>query len=363
MAKKINRKTSRKATSKTINKTVASSSKNTSPKVAKVDVVAEAQEELRKIEADYQTPTPTPHSDGFAWGTFFSAIILSAAIFLVGIWFKEQYSIKNIEQKLPEIIKPLAGGMEVAEIGKPKNVSGIYQFTLKFADYDTEFTSSITKDGKLFFVEAIDVAELLQEATTADETTAAYAAVSCESVSKTDEPVLVAYVSSDCSHCKNAESAIASAIEQVPALASKIKLRYAGTINSSGKIVSFLGSEDAGTENLRQACIQAEQPDAFWSYIGCMAAGDTSESCIKTAQVNTTQANACMDNESRGLAIVQADIEAANDHSISGTPSFFLNDDQSVSDIDFGGRVADAYKQIICCGSNTQADFCATTLE
>jgi protein-disulfide isomerase len=355
MAKKINRKTPRKTA-------VASSVKRTSTKVDKVDVVAEAQKELRKLETNYQSSTSAPASGGFAWGVFIGAIILTAAVFLIGGWVKEQYNVSKIERQLPSILEPLAGGMAIAEIGKPKDVSGVYQFTLKFSDYDTEFTSSITKDGKLFFVEAIEVAELLQENAAAGQDTTAAAAASCESVTKTDNPVLTAYVSSDCSHCKNAEKAMTSAITQVPDLASKITLRYAGTIDSSGAIISFLGSDTAGQENLRQACIQAEQHDVFWPYVACMSDGGTTESCSATAKVNLNQVNACMADDSRGLAIIKADIDAANAHSISGTPSFFLNDEQSVSDVDFGGRVADSYKQIVCCGSNTPADFCATTL-
>jgi hypothetical protein len=362
MAKKTIRKAARKApSSKTTSKTVSANSAKSTATKPKIDVVTEAQKELHKIETAYQTSTPES-SEGFAWGVFFSSVILTAAVFLLFGWVKELYTVKSIEGKLPEIIQPLAGGMQVAEIGKPKNVSGIYQFTLKFADYDTEFTSSITKDGKLFFVEAIEVADLLQESTGGESSTVASAAT-CESLEKTDNPVLVAYVSSDCSHCKNAEVAIASAVEQAPSLADKIKLRYAGSIDSNGEVISYLGSSDAGTENLRQACIQAEQHATFWSYVGCMSDGGTTDSCISSAKVNTTQLTACMEDDSRGKAIIQADVDATSDHNIQGTPSFFLNDTQSVSDIDFGGRVADAYKQIVCCGSNEQADFCSNTLE
>ena len=327
-----------------------------------LDVVEQAKKELEKIEAAQSKAATTSNKASFPWGVFLGAVILTCAAFLIGSKVWEMITVSRLQAKLPEIIKPLGGGLDIADISKPKNKSGVYSFEIRFADYEDEpFESYITRDGKLFFASGYNVEEILAEAESMNANTQVTA--TCEDLNKTEKPQLDVYVSSDCGHCQNAEVYMASAVEQVPALGEQIVLHYAGTINEDGTVRSFLGSNEAGEENLRQVCLREEQHDVFWPYIACKADGGTTDSCLQTVGANANTLKACMDDESRGIAAITADIDAANSLSVTGTPSFFVNNEQSVSDIDFGGRVADSYKQIICCASSEQPDFCATTLE
>jgi len=336
--------------------------KATKDTAAKNDVVEQARRELERLEAQAAAASSNAR---FPWGVFCGAVILTVAVILIGWKVTEMMAVNKLKAKLPEIIEPLGGGMEVEKIGDPVNQSGVYRFTIKFKDYDEEFTSYITRDAKTFFVDGYDVDELLGEAGDSAANSAEVAAAACEDLTKSDDPHLDAYVSSDCGYCKQAETHIAAAVAQVPELGDKITLHYAGTVDDNNNIIGFLGSADAGTENVRQVCIQSEQHDVFWPYIACMAAGGEAETCMSENGVNASEVEACMASEDRGLGIIKADIARANEHAVSGTPSFYLNDTDSVNDVSFGGgeRKPDAYKQIICCASNTQGEYCAQTLE
>lgn len=351
--------TKKKTVKKTVKKTTQPTMKKPATKsTPKVDVVEEAKKELKNLEAQ----AAKKDKKKFPWGVFIGAVLLTCAVILLVTVTRNMVMKNRITKQLTEIIAPLAGGMEIENIGKLEEKSGIYQFTLKFAGYDEEYWSSITKDGKIFFAnEGISVDEILG----LDSNSAAAGTVdtaTCESLTKSDDPNLSVYVSSDCGHCKQAEAAIASAVKQVPALAKRIHLHYASVI-SDGEVMSFLGSQEGGQENLRQVCIREEQPNVYWDYVGCMAEGGESATCMSTAKIATAQVDACMADNTRGLAFLQADVDLTNSHEVTGTPSFYMNDTEAVTENDFGGRAAEAYKQMICCGSNTQADYCATTLE
>ncbi len=329
----------------------------------KVDIVEEAKKELKKIEAEKAINKKINKKGSFAWTTFISAVLLTSAAFILTNVIKEELQKKKINTFLPELVAGLAGGMNLENTSALTDVSGLYQFKIKFADYDEEFTSAITKDGKYFFVDmSYEVPKLLEEfkasgiASSENQT-----ATTCENVTKTDTPQLDIYVSSDCSHCHDLEMQAIAAIKQVPALAKNIKLNYVGGVNESGEALSLFGDTEAGKENLRQVCIREKSADTFWKYLECKNNGGTAEACQTSTSVQVWAVNQCM-TDGTGIAVITADNNTATTHNVTGTPTLYINDNQLVSDMDFGGRVADAYKKIVCCGMNTEADFCSQTL-
>lgn len=352
-----------KKTKKAVKKTNARPIKKVATATKKVDIVEEAKKELKKMEAQQTQETENKKAGGkFAWGTFIGGVLLTVAAMVLGGLIRDQIRINSINKFLPELVNGLGGGMEVEQLGKLTDHSGLFSFTIKFTDYDDEFTSAITKDGKYFFTDSgYVVADLMEELAGAETTNAETATVTCDGITKVDEPNLTVYVSSDCGHCKQAEAAMAEAVANNPDLADKIHLRYAGTINDDGEVVSFLGSTESGTENLRQVCIREQNAAAYWDYVGCMADGGETSACQTEAGVNATVVNNCME-DGTGLAAITADQEAATNHAVQGTPSFYVNDTQSVSESDFGGRAAAAYQQMICCASATPGEYCESTI-
>ncbi len=340
-------------------------SKNKATQEKKLDVVEQARKELAKMEAN--SKNNNGNWKQFPWGVFCGAVLLTLAAGLIVFKIMDMVRTSTIQAKLPKIIEPLGGGMPLKEIGKPKSQNGVYSFTIEFEDYDEVFTSYITRDGKMLFVDGYNVDELLSQYDESNDSSKA-AITSCENMPKSERPVLDVYVSSDCGYCKQAEIQMAKAVEENPALGEQIVLHYAGSVGSDGQIISFLGSEEAGTENLRQVCIRDEQHDVFWPYVSCMANDGESDTCLAQAKVNTANVNACMESNDRGIAAITVDINRANELKVTGTPSFFLNDTDAVSDTSFGNgdRVPEAYKNIVCCASTTKPDFCgdaATTAE
>lgn len=358
------KKKAKKVTSaKTSTKVKAAPSTKMTQAAKKVDIVEEAKKELKKMEAEQERIEAASSKNKFAWSTFIGAVLLTAAAFILGGMIKENMQKRAINKYLNELITGLGGGMTVEEITDLKDTSGLYQFKIKFSEYDDQFTSAITKDGKYFFSDmSLEVPTLLEEIRAAgDQTNTAKSTLSCDDITKTDSPLLEIYVSSDCSHCHDLETQIASAVSQVPALAKSIKLHYVGGVNENNEPLSLFDDTEAGQENLRQACIQSKSPASFWSYIGCMSAGGESDTCQQTANVATAAVNQCMTDGS-GVETIIADNEAATSHNVSGTPTLYINDTEQVSDGDFGGRVPESIKKIICCGSTTESDFCSQTL-
>ena len=343
-----------------------SSTKNPVPAkkavVKKVDIVEEAKKELKKIEAEKIANKKAVKKSSFAWTTFISAVLLTAAAFILTNIIKEELQKKKINAFLPELVAGLAGGMELENTSALSDVSGLYQFKIKFADYDEEFTSAITKDGKYFFVDmSYEVPKLLEEFKASGVGSNSQTATTCENVTKTDSPQLDIYVSSDCSHCHDLEMQAIAAIKQAPALAKNIKLNYVGGVNEQGEALSLFGDTEAGKENLRQVCIREKSADTFWKYLECKNNGGTAEACMTSTGVQAWAVNQCM-TDGTGIAAIIADNDAAIANNVAGTPPLYINGNQLVSDMDFGGRVADAYKEIVCCGMNAEADFCSQTL-
>lgn len=329
----------------------------------KVDIVEEAKKELKKIEAEQTASKKTEKKGSFAWATFLSAILLTSAAFILTNVVKEELQKKKINAFLPELVNGLAGGMKLENTSALKDVSGLYQFKIKFADYDEEFTSAITKDGKYFFVDmSYEVPKLLEEFKANSGASAeSQTSTTCENVTKTDAPQLDIYVSSDCSHCHDLEMQAIAAVKQAPALAKYIKLNYVGGVNDKGEALSLFGDTEAGKENLRQVCIREKSADTFWKYLECKNNGGTADSCLTSSGSQAWAVNQCM-TDGTGIAAIKADNDAATAHNVTGTPTLYINGTQLVSDMDFGGRVADAYKKIVCCGMNTEAGFCSQTL-
>jgi hypothetical protein len=256
---------------------------------------------------------------------------------------------------IPEAIKKVVNDPSTKiEVSNVKDTNGVYEFQLKLAGQT--YTSYITKDGKILFTSGIKL-------DAAAKTTAAAPAqkkLTCNDLNKSSSPVLTAYIVANCPYGLQMERTIKNAMNQDPALADKVEIKYIGAI-TNGQITSMHGDAEA-KENLRQICIREEQKSLFWPYLSCyMQAGDTT-SCLANVGVDQTMMNACTADASRGLAYAQKDFDAGTKFNVSGSPTLVLNNKQVVSEYDFGGRVPDAIRSVVCCGSSTQDSSCSTPI-
>jgi len=221
---------------------------------------------------------------------------------------------------------------------------------------DQQFDSYATKDGKILFPQrGLDMEPQAEDSSVnsdgSDQTPAP--------VTKTDSPMLEAFVVSRCPYGLQMQRAIADAVKSMPALAKYIKVEYMGSV-SGNSITSMHGDAEA-VENLRQICIRDEQPTKYWDYVACqMQAGDTA-GCQTSTGVDSAKLNACVSDPGRGVTYAQKDFALNATYNVTGSPTLILNGTQ-ISESNFGGRSSDGVKSMVCAGFNADPSFCSTTL-
>lgn len=282
----------------------------------------------------------------------------------------------KIAQKAIDYINNSGLSSTPVTLVKVGEASGLIKVTIKVGT--NTFDSYVTKDGKLLFPQAYTMTATKTAPSAAANQNAAAStqkpAQTAASVTKTDKPVLEAFVVSSCPYGLQMQRAMADAVKSVPALASNIVVRYIGSI-SGGKVTSMHDSAPGGAEgqeNLRQICIRDEQASKYWSYVSCymqkasgtlpngMPLGD-SEGCLASTGVDTAKVNACMSDSKRGLAYAQTDFDENTKYSVQGSPTLIL-DGASIDETSFGGRSSDAMRAIICAASTSAPSFCSKTL-
>ncbi|MDR0462628.1 MAG: hypothetical protein LBG64_00155 [Pseudomonadales bacterium] len=321
--------------------------KSTTPK--KVDVVEEVKQELIQEERKVAASKTSKFGGGLSWGV----LILILIVIFGGMHLWRFVRLQRIKAELPPIITELGGGMELVEMRNWTFRGGVWEFEIVFAMDGEEipFTSYISEDGNLLFTSGIDIDEFRAEMEMWGEGGAAQqgAGATCEDVTMADIGQVDVFVDTACPFGLQMIRAATMGVNELPALGNNVTLRY----------INVVGGDE---ENMRQLCIREEQPNVFWQYAACyILAGDT-EGCLATTGVNVATLNSCVEDANRGQAFVQIDAEMAFMHGVTGTPSTIINNADSANEGAFGGRSADALRQMVCCSSENEPEFCATPI-
>ncbi len=283
----------------------------------------------------------------------------SSFSFLTGM-SKDEIAKKSIDY----INKNLLSGGQTASLVSSSEEEGVVKITIKVGG--SQFDSYATKDGKFLFPQAFKMDQSTNNAAAANNSsgktsqpTADQIKEACDSITKSDKPILDAYVVSQCPFGLQMQRVLADVVSNAPELSQNIFVRYIGSI-SNGKITSMHGDQEA-QENLRQICIRDEQRSKYWKYVSChIKAGDV-DSCLTSAGIDTNKLNLCMSDSNRGLAYAKEDFDLNAKYNIQGSPTLIMND-KEISEFSFGGRTSEAVKSMICCASNTQPDVCSKKL-
>lgn len=231
-------------------------------------------------------------------------------------------------------------------------VSGLIKVKIKIGT--SEFDSYATKDGKLLFPQAFEM-NLTKETTASNNSVK-----TAEAVTKTDSPMLEAYVVARCPYGLQMQRAMADAVKNMPELGQYMKVIYMGEV--SGNTITSMHGDAEAQENLRQICIREEQPTKYWNYVACQMKGSGLEkSCETSTGVDSAKLSTCISTPSKGVAYAQKDFDLNTKYNVSGSPTLILNGAQA-DESGFGGRSSDGVKSMICAGFNTQAGFCSTKL-
>lgn len=255
-------------------------------------------------------------------------------------------------QIIPEAVKKIVDNPSTQfTINNIKETNGVYEFELSLGSgqQTQKYTSYITKDGKILFASGIKL-DVLGEKTQAQPTTQQNEPkkLTCNDLTKAETPMLTAFVVAKCPYGLQMQRLLKKTIDELPQIAGNLEVRYIGSIEN-GKVTSMHGEEEA-QENLKQICIREEQKDKYWNYVSCYMQEGKSDECLKTAGIDADGLSSCLSDQNKGLKYAKVDFDLANKLNISSSPTLLLNDKQTVSEFDFGGRIPNAIKEIVKCG-------------
>ena len=244
-----------------------------------------------------------------------------------------------------------------------KTQDGLYAFklTVEGQDYD----AYVTKSGKLFFPQVIDMNDKAATDSSAKKTT---------ELPKTDKPDVKIFVMSYCPYGLQMQKAY---------LPVYSLLKNKATMGIYFVNYSMHGKKEID-ENLRQYCIQKEQSDKYIAYLTCFTASTADAdgvagyaSCLSKAAIDKTKLSACVaatDGEFKVTANfndkttwvggtypkfdVNADLNTQ--YKVEGSPTVIINGTDAAAAIT--SRSPEGLKEAICSTFNTQPEECSSAL-
>ena len=257
---------------------------------------------------------------------------------------------KNLMQK----------GSEVA-VKEAVLEDGLYKLTVILPN-GKEIASYMTKDGKKFFPEGMDVVE---EADISDQTSEKKNNEPAAAVTnKKDKPEVELFVMSHCPYGTQIEKGILPALEE---LGDKIDFKL--------KFCDYaMHGEKELKEQLRQYCVQKNEPGKLLNYLKCFLKDGNDQTCVKESGINAAKLNSCIlatDSEFKVTAnfndkskwtggnfppfdIYKADNEK---YGIQGSPALVVKGEQIEAARDSASLLA-----AICGGFNNKPAECAKQL-
>ncbi len=143
--------------------------------------------------------------------------------------------------------------------------------------------SYLSRDGKLFFPQALDIKQIKEEAGNPSTGSDPSAAAVTQDVPKTAKPKVELFVMSYCPFGLQMQKGLFPVID---ALGNKIDFEL--------KFNDYLmHGEKELKENLVQYCIQKEQKDKLSEYVTCFSKSGDTDSCLTTAGIDKIKNSAC----------------------------------------------------------------------
>ncbi|MBZ9571888.1 hypothetical protein KJA15_00915 [Patescibacteria group bacterium] len=233
--------------------------------------------------------------------------------------------------------------------------NGLYKFHLKVAEQ--EFDSYVTQDGKLLFLEGIDLESAPVVSGEGEETP--------QEIPKRDTPDVKLFVMSYCPYGLQMQKAFLPVYDL---LKDKAKMEV--------YFVDYIMHEkEEIDENLRQYCIQKEEKEKFGAYLSCFVKDGDFEKCISETNINETKLTACISetdtkynitfqyndkstwlNESFPKFDVHSDLNEK--YGVRGSPTVVIND----TVVNINPRSPEKFKSTICQAFTSEPQECSQTL-
>jgi len=226
-----------------------------------------------------------------------------------------------------------------------------------------EIESYMTKDGKKFFPQVIDVARVESEATNDQADNTPTEPQTAADVPKAEKASVELFVMSHCPYGTQMEKGILPVLET---LGDKIDFEL--------KFCDYaMHGETEINEQLNQYCIQKNEPEKLTAYLTCFLGEGKGDDCLTKEKINTSKLKSCVtatDQEFKitenfennidyrgrypGFAIYKADTD---NYGVSGSPSLVVNGTKIQS-----GRDASSILKTICAGFENPPEECETKL-
>jgi len=233
--------------------------------------------------------------------------------------------------------------------------NGIYKLRLKIGE--NEYDSYVTENGKLLFVEGIDLDSTSTAAQEEDQTTG--------EISKRDIPDVKLFVMSYCPYGLQAEKMFLPVYDLLK-----------GKAEMGVYFVNYIMHEKQEIdENLRQYCIQKEQKEKYYDYLNCLVKDGNSEKCLSDAKIDKTKLIACISKTDSEYNItsqyndkstwlngnfpkfdVHSDLNEK--YGVQGSPTVVIND----KIVEVNPRSPEKFKEVVCQVFNSPPAECSQTL-
>lgn len=249
-------------------------------------------------------------------------------------------------------------GTEVS-VDQIQEEAGLYKVdvSLNVQGQTQEITSYLSKDGKYFFPQAMNVEEVLaqQEGQQQEQQTQE------EEVPKSDKPEVNLHVMSFCPYGNKAEDTM---LPVYNLLKDKVDWNIHYIVNVDGNKVSSLHGQKEVDQNMREACVLENNGVGKWfefvTYVdeNCGSDGSCWETAAEEAGLNTNEIQTCVDE--KGLELMKSSEEASNSAGATGSPTLIINGVKSRAVYEYGSP--ESYKQAICSAFNNPPEECDQVL-
>jgi hypothetical protein len=259
---------------------------------------------------------------------------------------------KAAEKAIDYINKNLVAQGIKASLIDTSEKSGVYKIHIKVGE--REYDSYVTKDGKLLFIEGIN----LEPASSED-------VEKTKEIPKRDTPDVKLFVMSYCPYGLQMQKAFLPVYNLLKDKA-KMGVYFVDYIMHGKKEID---------ENLRQYCIQKEQKERYSDYLSCFVKDGDFEKCLIQTQIDKTKITSCISTTDNQYNITAGyndksswlngnyprfDIykDLNEKYGVKGSPTLIIND----KEIQVSQRSPETLKEVICQAFNSPPGECSQEL-
>jgi len=271
---------------------------------------------------------------------------------------------EKIEAFINENLMPEGSSVTITEFTADENYEDLYKVVVDIGNGQEPIDSYLTKDGKKFFPQIIDIEEMENAKREAEEKAIAEKEQAAVEMEKNDKPKVEIYVMSHCPYGTQIEKGILPVLET---LGDKIDFEL--------KFCTYaMHGEKELKEQMRQYCIQKEEPGKLKSFLNCFLEADESDKCLAEVGINSSKLASCVaatdkeykimesfNDESTWLSgrfpIFDVHKEDNEKYGITGSPGLVINGKKSQS-----ARDSKSLLEAVCSGFNEQPEECGVEL-